>query len=113
MKQSTFARPEAQEDIGAGVRWYADREAGLGLRFLREVRTSLERIADNPLMFPVIEEDVRRALLNKFPYSIYFVNIAAPTHGSAAQKCGSRTCRASAAPKAEGLAAPTMIRRLA
>jgi plasmid stabilization system protein ParE len=25
-------------------------------------------------MFPVIEEDVRRALLHKFPYSIYFVN---------------------------------------
>jgi len=25
-------------------------------------------------MFPIIEEDVRRALLHKFPYSIYFAN---------------------------------------
>ena len=25
-------------------------------------------------MFPIVEEDMRRALLHKFPYSIYFVN---------------------------------------
>jgi toxin ParE1/3/4 len=49
-------------------------EPGLGLRFVREVRASLERIADNPLMYPVIEQDMRRALLHKFPYSVYFVN---------------------------------------
>jgi plasmid stabilization system protein ParE len=45
----------------------------LGLRFLGEIRTSLQHISDNPLMFPIIDEDVRRALLHKFPYSIYFV----------------------------------------
>ncbi|HEY2975978.1 MAG TPA: type II toxin-antitoxin system RelE/ParE family toxin [Pyrinomonadaceae bacterium] len=74
MRRRTFVRPEAQTDIREATRWYEDREAGLGVRFLREVRTSLERVAENPLMFPVIEEDVRRALLHKFPYSIYFVH---------------------------------------
>ena len=74
MSRRTFVRPEAQTDIREAARWYEDREAGLGLRFLREVGTSLERVADNPLMFPLIEEDVRRALLHKFPYSIYFVS---------------------------------------
>src|SRR5947209_6986971 len=74
MRRRTFVRPEAQTDIREAARWYEDREFGLGLRFLREVRTSLQHIADNPLMFPVIEEDVRRSLLQKFPYSIYFVN---------------------------------------
>ena len=74
MKRRTFVRPEAQTDIREASRWYEDRESGLGLRFLREIRTSLDRITDNPLMFPVIEEDVRRALLHKFPYSIYFVS---------------------------------------
>jgi len=74
MKRRTFVRPKAQTDIREAARWYEDREPGLGLRFLREIRTSLQHINDNPLRFPIIEEDVRRALLHKFPYSIYFVN---------------------------------------
>lgn len=74
MKRRTFVRPEAQTDIREAARWYEDREAGLGLRFLREIRTSLQHINNNPLMFPIIEDDARRALLHKFPYSIYFVN---------------------------------------
>jgi plasmid stabilization system protein ParE len=74
MKRRTFVRPEAQTDIREAARWYEDRESSLGLRFLREIRTSLQHISDRPLMFPIIEGDVRRALLHKFPYSIYFVN---------------------------------------
>ena len=50
-----------------------DREAGLGLRFLREIRTTLNRVADNPLMFPLVDKEARRALLHKFPFSIYFL----------------------------------------
>jgi plasmid stabilization system protein ParE len=74
MKRRTFVRPEAQTDIRKAARWYEDRESGLGLRFLREIRTSFQHINNNPLMFPTIEDDVRRALLHKFPYTIYFLN---------------------------------------
>ena len=74
MKRRTFVRPEAQTDIREAARWYEDREAGLGLRFIREIRTSLEHISQSPLRFPIVEEEVRRALLHKFPYSIYFAS---------------------------------------
>lgn len=74
MKRRTFVRPGAQTDIREAARWYEDREIGLGLRFLREIRTSLEHITNNPVRFPIVAEDVRRALLHKFPYSVYFVN---------------------------------------
>ena len=74
MKPSTFVRPEAQTDIKEAAQWYEMRELGLGTRFITEVRTTLQHIADNPLRFPLIDEDVRRALLHKFPYSVYFVN---------------------------------------
>jgi plasmid stabilization system protein ParE len=74
MKRRTFVRPEAQIDIREAARWYEDREPDLGLRFLGQIRTSLQHINHNPLMFPIIEDDVRRALLHKFPYSIYFLN---------------------------------------
>jgi plasmid stabilization system protein ParE len=74
MKQRTFVRPEAQADIREAARWYESREAGLGLRFVGEVRASLQHITYTPLRFPIVEKDVRRALLHKFPYSVYFVS---------------------------------------
>ncbi|HYW74414.1 MAG TPA: type II toxin-antitoxin system RelE/ParE family toxin [Pyrinomonadaceae bacterium] len=79
MKHRTFVRPEAQSDIREAARWYEARESGLGLRFLGEVGTALNHIKSNPGAFPMIEENVRRALLHKFPYSIYFVNEAEAT----------------------------------
>jgi len=74
MNLRTFVRPEAQTDVRDAALWYESREAGLGLRFIAEVRTSLQHIKTNPLRFPSVDESVRRALLNSFPYSIYFLN---------------------------------------
>ena len=74
MKRRTFVRPEAQTDIREAARWYESREAGLGIRFVAEVRASLQHITNNPLLFPMVSEDVRRALLHRFPYSLYFIN---------------------------------------
>jgi plasmid stabilization system protein ParE len=74
MKRRTFVRLEAQADIREAATGYETRETGLGRRFVGEVRESLRRIGDNPLRFPIVDRDVRRALLHKFPYSIYFVN---------------------------------------
>jgi plasmid stabilization system protein ParE len=45
---------------------------GLGVRFRAELALAAQRIAGNPLRFPVILHDVRRALLRRFPYSLLF-----------------------------------------
>jgi len=37
-----------------------------------ETQKALRRIAQNPFQFPVIPAGVRRALLTRFPYSIFF-----------------------------------------
>jgi toxin ParE1/3/4 len=73
MTRSTFVLPEAQHDIREAALWYELREPDLGLRFVREVRSSLESIAENSCRFPTVEKDVRRALVKDFPYSIYFL----------------------------------------
>ena len=65
MTRSTFVLPEAQRDIKEASLWYERQETGLGLRFIREVRASIRFIRDNPLRFPRVEEDVRRALLKR------------------------------------------------
>jgi hypothetical protein len=48
MKRRTFVRPEAQTDIREAATWYEGREIGLGIRFMGEIRASLQHIADNP-----------------------------------------------------------------
>jgi plasmid stabilization system protein ParE len=73
MKRRISVRPEAQIEIKETALWYESRLKGLGSRFRDELRAALSHIAENPLRFPSIGQDVRRALLNRFPYALYFV----------------------------------------
>lgn len=66
-------RPEAELDIESSALWYEEQQSGLGTRFLDGLNEVLARIAENPLQFPEIEKGIRRALLRRFPYGIYFV----------------------------------------
>jgi toxin ParE1/3/4 len=66
-------RPAAETDIREASEWYEERELGLGGRFLDELRGTFTRIARMPLQFPSIGKGLRRALLKRFPYAIYFV----------------------------------------
>jgi toxin ParE1/3/4 len=71
-------RPEAQADIREAALWYESRRSGLGSEFTLRFDVLVERIAQNPLQFPEIGSGVRRALLRRFPYAIYFVVAACP-----------------------------------
>ena len=53
--------------------WYEDEAAGLGRRFREAIDALTERMSTNPLQFPVVYKNVRRALLRRFPYSLFFV----------------------------------------
>ena len=65
-------RPEAVEDIEAAYDWYEAERAGLGLEF-RAALTDAERfLAETPTAFPVVYRTLRRILLHRFPYSVYF-----------------------------------------
>ena len=73
MKRRISVRPEAQVEIKETALWYESRLRGLGSRFRDELLATLSHIADNPLRFPSIGQDVRRALLHRFPYALYFM----------------------------------------
>ena len=53
--------------------WYEQRQTGLGLSFKNAVRDAANRIARAPLMFPVELDDVRRYVMNRFPYTLRYV----------------------------------------
>lgn len=72
MERRWIVRPLAQADIEAAAAWYEEQQSGLGLRFVDAVDHVLTRIRHTPLQFPEISANVRRALLQTFPYAVYF-----------------------------------------
>lgn len=63
---------DAADDIRAALQWYNARREGLGGVLLDEIDLRFRAVAENPQRYPVVQADVRRALLRQFPYSIYF-----------------------------------------
>ena len=53
--------------------WYEGESPGLGRRFRAAVDAVTDRMSANPLQFPMVYKSVRRALLRRFPYSLFFV----------------------------------------
>jgi len=66
-------RPEAEADVEAAFGWYESRRAGLGREFIAALDAIVNSIAENPLRFPSINKDIRRALVRRFPYSVFFL----------------------------------------
>ena len=66
------AEPRADLDIAAAYQWYETERAGLGLEFLGQLGTAYDRIVSDPLRYRELESRIRRALLRRFPYAVYF-----------------------------------------
>lgn len=64
--------PAAAAELSAAQEWYDARAEGLGDRFFAAVDSVLPRIGDNPRQFPVAHDDLRRALVTRFPYALFF-----------------------------------------
>ena len=65
-------REEADRDLTAAALWYELHRPGLGNDFLDEVSQALSSIAERPDSYPVVWRATRRALMNRFPFGIYF-----------------------------------------
>ena len=69
----TFSfHPEAEAELLEAIGYYEDRERDLGYDFSIEVFTAIQNIATYPSAWPVIEEGVRRCLVNRFPYGVVY-----------------------------------------
>jgi len=73
-----FVRPRARQDLEAAASWYEDRREALGSEFIDEFLLCVDRIEGNPDSYPLVDAEVRRALLRRFPYAIYYS--VEPTH---------------------------------
>ena len=73
MSREVVVRAEAERDIRETRRWYTTISPALGEQFLAAVDQAITSSADNPLAFQVIHRSVRRVLLRKFPYALFFI----------------------------------------
>ena len=65
-------RRAAELDIAAAQLWYEAQREGLGAGFHAEVSRVLDRLAETPFIYEAIYRDVRRAVLRRFPYLIWY-----------------------------------------
>ncbi|OGV71528.1 MAG: plasmid stabilization protein [Lentisphaerae bacterium RIFOXYA12_64_32] len=64
--------PDASEEYLASCRYYADIGGKLGEAFTHSVEAAIAQIVAQPTAWREIEEDVRRHLLTRFPFGIYY-----------------------------------------
>ncbi len=64
--------PEAVADLTEAYEWYQQRRHGLGDELLRSVDAALAAIERLPEAYPVVHRDIRRALVRRFPYALFY-----------------------------------------
>jgi toxin ParE1/3/4 len=63
---------EAERDVAEAFAWYEERSTGLGDYFLDRLDACFTQIRQRPMMFEVVVEGYRRALLKRFPFAVFF-----------------------------------------
>ena len=72
MTRRVVFRPQAEDDVLEIRQWYEARREGLGAEFGLAVDALVGRVVANPLAFQRAHGEIRRAVLARFPYVIYF-----------------------------------------
>lgn len=72
MRRQIVFRRQAEDEVLDVRQWYESRSPGLGRQFGQALAGLVERVADNPLAFPRVHHDIRRAVLSRFPYAVFF-----------------------------------------
>lgn len=66
-------KPFAELDATDAANWYNDKREGLGNDFLLALEAKLNAIQRNPNQFQIVYKSIRRALTERFPYSVFFI----------------------------------------
>ena len=72
MSPLVILRRIARGEFDVAADWYEARSAGRGVAFTTAVREFLSRIATRPRSHPVIHDDIREALLTRYPCAVSY-----------------------------------------
>ncbi len=64
--------PDVYTEIKSSYVWYQKQACGLGEDFLNELESAYDKISNFSKTWPIFQDDFRRFLLPKFPFSIIY-----------------------------------------
>ncbi|WP_432743432.1 type II toxin-antitoxin system RelE/ParE family toxin [Methylobacter sp. G7] len=62
----------AQTELDLAFEWYETQQKDLGVQFLNEFDAAIRRIIRYPESYILIEKEVRRCLIKRFPYGVLY-----------------------------------------
>lgn len=65
--------PAAHADVLRAAREYNAKATFLGFDFLDEFEETSSLIRETPLLFTAVDPPIRRALLHRFPFGVFYV----------------------------------------
>ena len=71
-KYKLIINPFAEQDLYDVRKWYNLQKNYLGKKVVQEIKKTIKRINENPFQFPIEKKQIRKAVVHKFPYSIFF-----------------------------------------
>lgn len=71
MKPVVFL-PEAEQEMLEAAIYYQSQASGLGVDYLSEAEHAVQAIAESPMTWPIIEGEIRRRLIRRFPFGILY-----------------------------------------
>lgn len=73
MRPHAQLTPEAEADLAAAFDYYEAQLPGLGYEFVATVEQQLEWVVENPAQYQVRHRGVRRAVMRRFPYAVFYL----------------------------------------
>jgi plasmid stabilization system protein ParE len=66
--------PFAELDIKQTVSYFEEISVDLKLDFIKIIDRSFKEITTNPDTYPIIKYDIRKFIIDRFPFCIYYIH---------------------------------------
>jgi plasmid stabilization system protein ParE len=75
--------PDADADLAEARQWYAHQREDLDLEFMECIDDALSRIVRSPHLYPIVYRTLRRAVVRRFPFAVFYEVAADEIHVTA------------------------------
>lgn len=63
---------EAEQEMLEAAFYYQSKASGLGVDYLSEIERAVEGISESPYTWPILEGELRRRLVRRFPFGVIY-----------------------------------------
>ncbi|MGD9155937.1 MAG: type II toxin-antitoxin system RelE/ParE family toxin [Bacillota bacterium] len=64
--------PDAEIEFNDAIDFFEEKATGLGYDFSIEVHSAIKRVILTPSAWPILDGDIRRCLVKRFPYGVLY-----------------------------------------